>query len=143
MPITNNWIKVGALVAALAVVLGGLDWAQSIGLSHEQGPLNEAELRQRMLAAASISNAVTFQFAHALAIILVGTLAVIRPGKLWSVTGSCFLAGIILYSGSIYLSVFFDDLYLDYLKLAGVITLVLAWFLLLETACPGWNKRST
>ena len=28
MPINNNWIKIGALVAALAVVLGGLDWYQ-------------------------------------------------------------------------------------------------------------------
>ncbi len=139
--INNNWIKVGALVAALAVVVSGVDWMQSFGLSKNQNLMNEAEFRQYILLTASISTAVTFQFVHALAIILVGTLAVIRPGRLWSFTGSCFLIGIIVYSGSIYWSVFCDYLWLESLKFVGVCILILAWILLLEAACPGWNTR--
>jgi len=60
-----------------------------------------------------------------------------------SITGFCFLTGVILFSGAAYLSVFVDYAWLQYLKLAGITTLVGAWILLVEAACPGWNKKQS
>ena len=135
MPINNNWIKTGALVAALAVVLGGLDWHQYVTASSAQHLTEQAAA----VEAAAINRAVYFQFMHALAIILVGFLGVLRPRRMVSVTGFFFLLGTILFSGSTYLSVFVDYYWLEYIKLADVFTLVGAWILLVETGCPGWN----
>ena len=136
MPINNGWIKIGAFVAAMAVVLGGLDWHQAI--SPGRSSIGEAAA----LEAAAISTAVYFQFVHALAIILVGVLGVLRPSRLLWINAFCFLIGVILFSGSVYLSVVFVDvLWLQYVKLAGVFTLACAWILLVEAGCPGWNKK--
>ena len=66
MQINNNWIKTGALVAALAVVLGGLDWHQFATANPERYPDGVTAAEQ---AAATISKAAYFQFVHALAII--------------------------------------------------------------------------
>lgn len=140
MQINNNWIKTGALVAALAVVLGGLDWHQFATANPEQ-PLDGVTAAEQ--AAATISKAVYFQFVHALAIILVGVVGVLRPNRLLSITGFCFLTGVILFSGTTYLAVFVDYAWLQYLKLTGIITLVGAWILLVEAACPGWNKTQS
>ena len=135
MPINNNWIKIGALVAALAVVLGGLDWHQHVTASSGQFSTEQAAAEQ-----AAINKAAYFQLIHALAIILVGVLGVLRPSRMVSATGFLFLLGIILFSGSTYLSVFVDDYWLEYVRLTGVFTLVGAWILLVEAGCPGWNQ---
>lgn len=137
MPINNNWIKIGALVAALAVVLGGLDW-------HQFAPANSGQCSTEQAAAAqaaAINKAAYFQFIHALAIILVGVIGVLRPSRMLWVTGFFFLLGIILFSGSTYLSVFVDYYWLEYVRLAGVFTLVGSWILLVEAGCPGWNRK--
>ena len=136
MPINNNWIKIGALVAALAVVLGGLDWHQYAAASSGQCSTEQAAGQ-----VAAINKAVYFQFIHALAIILAGVLGVLRPSRMLSVTAFFFLLGIILFSGSTYLSVFVNYYWLEYVRLAGVFTLVGTWILLVEAGCPGWNKN--
>jgi len=138
MQINNNWIKTGALVAALAVVLGGIEWHQFTTVTPERCP-NDMTVTQQ--TATTISKAVYFQFVHAVAILLVGVIEVLRPNRLLSITGFCFLSGVILFSGSTYLSVFIDHDWLQYLKLAGIVTLVTAWILLVEAACPGWNTK--
>jgi len=138
MQINNNWIKTGALVAALAVVLGGFNWQQFTTVNPGRYPNGMAVAEQ---AATAISKAVYFQLTHALAIILVGVVGVLRPNRLLSITGFCFLTGVILFSGSTYLAVFVDYPWLQYLKLAGLVTLVAAWILFVEVACPGWNKK--
>ena len=48
MPINNDWIKVGALVAALAVVLGGLDW-------HQFAPASSGQCSTDLAAAQPVS----------------------------------------------------------------------------------------
>ena len=137
MPINNNWIKVGALVAALAVVLGGLDWHQFAPASSGQCSTEQAAAQQ----AVAINKAAYFQFIHGLAIIFVGVIGVLRPSRMLWVNGFFFLLGILLFSGSTYLSVFVDFPWLEYVKLSGVLTLVGSWILLVEAGCPGWNKK--
>ena len=138
MPINNNWIKIGALVAALAVVLGGLDWYQYATMaSSGQCSTEQAAAGQ----AVAINKAAYFQFIHGLAIILVGVIGVLRPSRMLWVNGVFFLLGILLFSGSTYLSVFVNYPWLEYVKLSGVLTLVGSWILLVEAGCPGWNKK--
>lgn len=129
MPINNGWIKAGALLAALAVVLGGFDITTFIDLKNDRQTYERA-----------FDVAICFQLVHALAIVAVGILLVLRPGRLLRASGWCFLLGTILFSGSIYLSVFTAISWIAPIKLIGVVTLVIAWILLVEGACPGWNR---
>ena len=138
MPINNNWPKIGALVAALAVVLGGLEWHPLVVSNTGESSMDPVVAAQ---AAATISKAAYFQLMHGLAIILVGVLGVLRPSRMLWVTGLGFLIGIVLFSGSAYLSVVVDDSRLEYVKLAGVLTLVGSWIFFVEAGCPGWNKK--
>lgn len=154
MPINNGWIKAGALVAALAVVLGGLGTETLIDLridsvtdsvdktlgedtgADDPRDSNQADHRSLQLA-------IYFQLAHALAIIAVGILLVLQPGRLLKASAWCFLFGTILFSGSIYLSVLTATPWLEPVKLAGIVALVIGWILLVEGACPDWNKPAT
>ena len=130
MPINNNWIKTGALLAAMAVVLGAFD-IQEVGRQYGV---------QAHLPDVDIGRAILFQLIHALAIVFVGMLMVIRPGRLLGMAGWSFLLGTLLFSGSLYLVSLTGILWILHLKLVGVAELVLGWILLVEVACPGWNK---
>ena len=131
MQIKNNWIKVGALVAALGVVLGGLDLQQFANLDTAANGNDQ------------LAKAVQFQLIHALAIVLTGIIIVLRPGRLLQATAWIFLSGILLFSGSIYLHLITGILWLEHVKLLGVIVLVVGWIMLVEGACPGWNQKAS
>jgi len=148
MPINNGWIKAGALVAALAVTLGALGEPWVI-LQDVSGHTNGTRLFAAANVPASTKNlndfhlAVFFQLAHALALVAVGILMVIRPGKLLQLAGWVFLLGVVLFSGSIYLSVMTAAAWTLPLKMIGGGLLVVGWIVLVEGACPGWNKKTT
>jgi len=114
-----------------------LDWHQ-FALGNSECCSIQATSEQTV---AAINKAAYFQFFHALAIILVGILGVLRPSRMLWVNGFFFLMGIVLFSGSTYLSVFVNYPWLEYVKLTGVLTLVGSWILLVEAGCPGWNKK--
>lgn len=126
MNINNNWIKTGALIAALAAALGAFDLQ----------PNGESSI----LSGAEFTKAIIYQMVHGLAIVIVGTLMMLRPGRLLKTAGVCFLLGTMLFSGSTYLLLLTGVFWLAYLKLVGVVLLVLGWIMLVEGACPGWNK---
>ncbi|HWY25956.1 MAG TPA: DUF423 domain-containing protein, partial [Nevskia sp.] len=46
---------------------------------------------------------VEYQFYHAFALLAVGLLYLVRPGPGLGVAGWCFAAGVLLFSGSLYL----------------------------------------
>lgn len=85
----NKWIATGAFLMALAVALGAL------GAHTLRGQISETLLE-------SYKTAVLYHIVHALALVLVGLVAQQR-GKALNVTGYLFLAGIVFFSGSIYL----------------------------------------
>ena len=147
MLINNGWIKAGALIAALAVVLGGVDLdalvtTQTVNTIPASGRTDFGAFASSAsgLRRSRIELAAFFQLAHALAIIAAGILMILRPGRLLKVCAWFFLLGIALFSGSIYLSVFTAIPWLQLVKLTGVVFLVIGWLLLVEGACPGWNK---
>ena len=136
MPINNSWIKAGALIAAIAVLLGGFN-LQSFGDAIGGGATDAIDHQAEFVLA------VIFHLLHALAIVIVGVLIVFRPSRILQATAWCFAIGILLFSGSTYL-VSMTNLELSPLiKLAGTVLLVVAWIMLVEGACPGWNKTST
>ena len=151
MPINNDWIKAGALIAALAVVVAGIDAETLVDLRIDfpSQATSTTHIEDVSIDDASQSNqrsfqlAAFFQLAHALAIIAVGILLILQPGRLLKASAWCFLLGIILFSGSIYLSVLTLLPWLEFIKLTGVVFLVIGWILLVEGACPGWNQPST
>ena len=137
MRIENNWIKIGSLVAALAVVLGAFDFQEIANQYSGRGPTQAASD-----FAIDTGRAILFQFVHALAIVLVGVLMVLRPGRLLKMSAQSFLLGTIMFSGSIYAASLTGIAWIQHFKLVGVVLLVAGWILLVEGACPGWNAKN-
>lgn len=105
----KGYIRAGALIGALSVALGAF---AAHGLKAILAP-------DQLLI---FETAVRYQFYHAFALIAVGIVHSVFPGKalLWS--GRLFMIGVLLFSGSLYLLCYLK--YLDPLSrpLAGAIT---------------------
>ena len=85
----KGFIKTAALLGALAVMLGAF---AAHGLKQILSPDNLQ----------IFETAVRYQFYHVFALLAVGILYTAFPGKLLQWAGSLFVAGIILFSGSLY-----------------------------------------
>jgi len=86
----KGFIKTAALLGALAVILGAF----------------AAHGLKKLLAAEDLQifeTAVRYQFYHVFALLLAGILYKEFPGKIMSWAGRLFIAGIIIFSGSLYL----------------------------------------
>lgn len=83
------WLALAALYGFVGVALGAFG-------AHA--------LRARLGAdaLAIYKTAVEYQFVHALALLAVGALSVLRPSPLLHYAGLCFALGILLFSGSLY-----------------------------------------
>ena len=80
----------GAVAGAIAVVLG------AFGAHALRGVLDERAL-------ATWHTAVEYQFWHALALLAVGILARAKPTRTATVAAIAFVAGIVLFCGSLYM----------------------------------------
>ena len=115
----------GALLAAVAVICG------AFGAHALKGKLQYDSMQ-------TFETAVRYQFYHALALLAVGILYASFPGKLLQWSGYLFIAGIILFSGSLYV------LCLSYMTWVGIITpigglcFIIGW-ILLAGACAKKN----
>lgn len=99
----RSWIAAGALLAGLAVAAGAFG---AHGL--------RARLSADMLPV--FETAARYQMYHALALMAVGLIADRWPSPLLGTAGWLFLAGIVLFSGSLY------GLTLSGVRLLGAIT---------------------
>ncbi len=116
----NLWIKLGGIFGGLSVMFG------AFGAHSLKERLTEKSL-------ATFQTGVQYQFMHSLALILVGLLAmhfadehqkkVQRPG--WF-----FLAGIILFSGSLYSLALGGPRWLGPVTPLGGLSFMIGWFLL-------------
>lgn len=86
----KKFLRLGAALIILAVILGAFG---AHGLS---GKITAERL-------ATFETGVRYHFYHAFAILVLGVLLYFRKTKLMVTAGYLFLAGIILFSGSIYL----------------------------------------
>lgn len=73
---------------------------------------------------------VTYQMYHALALLFVGWLALQQGG--WPIHGAgyCFIAGILIFSGSLYLLVLTDTPWLGAITPLGGVAFIAGWALL-------------
>jgi uncharacterized membrane protein YgdD (TMEM256/DUF423 family) len=85
----RNWIFTGCMAAALAVVAG------AFGAHALQDLLEEKYIH-------TYQTAVTYHFFHALAVILTGMLHAVAHSKKIKIAYRLFIAGLILFSGSLY-----------------------------------------
>jgi uncharacterized membrane protein YgdD (TMEM256/DUF423 family) len=105
-----NWTVVGSLLALLGVAAGAFG----------------AHGLKRVVDAARMETfevAVRYQLVHAIAVVLAGLLG--APAAGW-----CFLAGVVLFSGSLYLLVLTGQRWLGAVTPVGGILFLVGWALL-------------
>jgi len=107
----------GAVLAGLAVAAG------AFGAHGLEGRVSPDRLE-------TFHTAVTYQIYHALALLAVGWAAVQGGGGLVHGAGYCFLAGILVFSGSLYLLVFTDTSWLGAITPLGGAAFLAGWGLL-------------
>ncbi len=87
---TRFWMAVGAIFGLLSVVAGAL------AVHSLRGVLDPGSLD-------IFGTAARFQMYHALALLATGLLADRRTSRLFTLAGGLFTAGIVLFSGSLYI----------------------------------------
>ncbi|HWU68392.1 MAG TPA: DUF423 domain-containing protein [Stenotrophobium sp.] len=115
------WIALGAVYGLLAVAFGAFG-AHAL----------KTRLSTEMLGV--WHTGVEYQMYHALALLLVGLMARQVPGSLLDASGACFAAGVLLFSGSLYV------LALSGIRVLGAVTpfgglfFLAGWILLICSA---------
>lgn len=118
------WLILGALLALTAVALG------AFGAHGLQTYLDELAETDPELAVRRLDNwktAAHYQLTHALAILISGTLLTLQPQRWWSVAAAAFLAGIVLFSGSLFLLVLTEVRILGAVTPLGGVSLMIGW----------------
>lgn len=144
MRLNNNWIKVGALVAALGVVIAAFTtFGLNAMLTDKYAGQTQVVLGQKVSTAyqymGDLKTAALIQLLHALAIVMVGIQMAHRPRKMLSLAAWCFLLGIVFFSGSSYLLVLTGITEFGTASLVGGLLLIGGWIAVVEGACPGDN----
>lgn len=111
---TRHALPLGALLAGLSVAAG------AFGAHALRGRLDAADL-------ATFETAARYQMYHALALLLAGWQAARFPGRAvsWAVRG--FVAGIVLFSGSLYALVLLDLRWMGAITPLGGLAFVSGW----------------
>lgn len=111
------WFAIAAIVAALGVALGAFGaHALSARVSPELVSVFETGAR--------------YQMYHAFALLAVAYAAERWPGALCNVAGFLFLAGIIIFSGSLYLLTLTGERWLGAITPIGGICFIAGWIVL-------------
>ena len=126
---SNVWLVTGAVLGALGVTLGafGAHGLHDYLLEHGQS--------------ANFETAARYQMYHALALCAVGLVGERRAGKAIAIAGTCFTAGIVIFSGALY------GIALSGLKTLGMVapiggTLLIIGWLALAAAAIGPTDRA-
>lgn len=111
------YLIAGALAAALGVAAG------AFGAHALEGTVTADRM-------ATFETAVLYHLVHALALVAVGWAARTwsHPSVHWA--GACFLAGLVLFSGSLYLLVLTDRAWLGAVTPLGGLAFVAGWLFL-------------
>ena len=115
------FFRTGALLAGLAVVAG------AFGAHSLQEIVSASRLD-------TFETAVTYQMYHALGLLIVGWMGRTYPSQRLQWAGYCFLGGIALFSGSLYLLVLTDTGWLGAITPFGGVAFIAGWALLSATS---------
>lgn len=128
------WFVCGAVLAALGVANGafaahGLE-ARLLSL-YDDHSLVPARLAQ-------YETGVRYQMYHALGLVVVGLAAARKNSPLWMLAGFCFLLGIIVFSGLLYLLVVTNNTQLGRIVPIGGVAFIVGWLALAAGAPSGF-----
>ncbi len=112
------FLQAGSLLGAIGVMVGAFGAHALKKMLTETGRLETFE------------TAVRYQFYHAIALILVGLLAKYISAKPLIFSGYCFLAGTLIFSGSLYLICFTGINVFGAVAPVGGTLLVAGWLLM-------------
>lgn len=119
---TRFFIVMGAVLAGLGVAAG------AFGAHGLDGRVTPDRLE-------TFHTAVTYQMYHALALLIVGGLIAQGSGPLLHAAGYCFIGGILVFSGSLYVLVLTDTPWLGAVTPFGGGAFLVGWGLF---AWAGW-----
>jgi uncharacterized membrane protein YgdD (TMEM256/DUF423 family) len=118
---SSGWLAVGAIAAGIGVAIGAFG---AHGLKSRVDP--------QMLAA--FETGVRYHLYHALALLAVAWVSSRSMSTLPSAAGWAFVAGILLFSGSLYLLVLTGTKWLGAITPLGGLAFLLGWVLLAASA---------
>jgi uncharacterized membrane protein YgdD (TMEM256/DUF423 family) len=122
-----GWVRVGAVLGFLAVAIGAFG---AHGLKARLDSLGTA---------ATFQTGVQYHMYHALAILAVGVMTgPLKPGTAGSVAGWAFLAGVVLFSGSLYVLAVTGQKWLGMIAPFGGVAMMAGW-VALAVAATTWN----
>ena len=139
----RRWIMLGAILAGLAVVCGafaahGLDRYFVTRYAGETRLVAGAEIPRAVKYLADFRTAAEYQMYHSLALVAVGLwMANVRRSRLTDAAGWCFLAGIVLFSGSLYLLTLTGQTWLGAITPFGGTAFIVGWCVLAAAARRG------
>lgn len=109
------------------IVLGAVLGFLGVGL----GAFGAHAMKNRFPAdmLAIFETGVRYQMYHALALCLVGVVALSRPGSLLHASGIAFFAGVLIFSGSLYALVLTDTRWLGAITPIGGLSFLAGWAL--------------
>jgi len=119
-----NWFAAGAVAGAVGVALGAFG---AHGLKSRVSP--------EMLAVFEVG--VRYQMVHALGLLAVGWAAGRWPGATVSASGWLFLAGIVIFSGSLYVMTFTGARWLGAITPLGGLAFISGWVCLAVASMKG------
>jgi len=105
----KTFLITAALLGALSVVLG------AFGAHGLKGRMNAETFEV-------FETAIKYQFYHVFALLAVGIISQYMPGSFLVWSGRCFIAGIILFCGSLYLLTYFKAAGTEHMNWIGAIT---------------------
>jgi uncharacterized membrane protein YgdD (TMEM256/DUF423 family) len=119
--------------AKILLVLGSINAALLVMLGAFGAHALKARLSEQMMSV--YQTAVQYHFYHALGLLLIGLLALQLPTSVWlKWSGGLMFAGIVLFSGSLYLLALTNIRWLGAITPIGGTAFILAW-LFLAIAC--------
>ena len=119
-----NWFATGALAGATGVLLGAFG-AHAL----------KARISQELLAVFEVG--VRYQMYHAFALLAVAWATTRWPGSWTNASGWLFFAGIVIFSGSLYLMALTGTRWLGAVTPIGGLCFILGWIALTVTALRG------
>ena len=115
--------------AKLLLILGSLNAALVVMLGAFGAHALKARLSEQMMAV--YQTGIHYHFYHALGLLIVGLVAFHLPASSWLKWSGCLMfAGIILFSGSLYLLALTNIRWLGAITPIGGTAFILAWFFL-------------
>ena len=145
---SNSWLTIGAVMGALGVAIGafGAHGVDTYFAENYEGQTHQilgksVPTAEKFLA--DYKTAATYQMYHALALVAVGLLSQVKPKRSLQLAGFCFLGGIVLFCGGLYIYTLADQRFFGIIPVPiGGTLFIIGWIALAIAACPCGTKAS-